>query len=123
MTVGVRLGALALAGAVLLVLPVLPAVAQSAEPPRTPTPLTSKPKRAAVATCPAEKVDINTASRDELRTLPQIGSQRSKMIIRARPYAAPEDLVRRKVLKQAVYDKIKPCIEASGSTPSTAQTQ
>jgi competence protein ComEA len=114
MTVRVRLGVLALAGAVLLA-----AAAQSAEPPRTPTPLTSRPKRAAVATCPAEKVDINTASRDELRTLPQIGSQRSKMIIRARPYAGPEDLVQRKVLKQAVYDKIRPCIVASGATAQT----
>lgn len=118
MTVGIRLGALALAGVVLLV---LPAVAQSAEPPRTPTPLTSRPKP--VATCPAEKVDINTASRDDLRTLPQIGSQRSKMIIRARPYAAPDDLVRRKVLKQAVYDKIKPCIVALGAASAAAQTK
>ena len=118
MTVRVRLGTLVLASAVLWA---LPAVAQSAEPPRTPTPLTSRPKP--VATCPAEKVDINTASRDELRTLPQIGSQRSKMIIRARPYAAPDDLVRRKVLKQAVYDKIKPCILTSGTIPATAQTK
>ncbi len=120
MSVPVRLGTLALAGAVMLA---LPAPLQSAEPARTPTPLTSKPKRAAVATCPAEKVDINTASRDELRTLPQIGSLRSKLIIRARPYAAPEDLVRRKVLKEAIYDKIKPCIVAPSATQATVQTK
>lgn len=93
-----------------------------AEPPRAPA---SKPaskqakgKAPARTTCPAGKVDINDASADTLKTLPQIGGQRSNAIIKARPYAAPEDLVRKKVLKKAVYEKIKPCILASGIAPS-----
>lgn len=91
--------------------------------PRTPTPMTKptpKPGQAAAPRtgCPDEKVDINAASADTLKKLPQIGGQRSSAIVKARPYAKPEDLVARKVLKKAVFEKIKPCITASGVAPS-----
>ena len=98
-----------------------------AEPPKTPTPGTKPtPKTGQTATkptgCPDEKVDINAASADSLKKLPQIGGQRSNAIIKARPYAKPEDLVARKVLKKAVFDKIKPCITASGVAPDPGVT-
>jgi DNA uptake protein ComE-like DNA-binding protein len=98
-----------------------------AEPPKTPTPgtrptpKTGQPTTKATS-CPDEKVDINAASADSLKKLPQIGGQRSNAIIKARPYAKPEDLVRRKVLKKAVFDKIKPCITASGVAPDPGTT-
>jgi hypothetical protein len=68
----------------------------------------------APTTCPPEKVDINDASQDSLRKLPQIGVQRSNAIIKSRPYETPDDLVKKKVLKKVVYDKIRTCITASG---------
>jgi DNA uptake protein ComE-like DNA-binding protein len=85
------------------------------EPAKTPTPLT-KPAQpaAAAAKCPADKVDINAATAEELRKLPQIGVQRSHAIVKARPYATPDDLLKKKVLKKAVYDRMKTCVTASG---------
>ncbi len=97
------------------------------EPPKTPTPGTKPaPKTGQTATkanaCPDEKVDINTASADTLKKLPQIGGQRSNAIVKARPYAKPEDLVTRKVLKKAVFEKVKSCITASGVAAAPGPT-
>lgn len=86
------------------------------QPAKTPTPMT-KPAQTATPprnTCPEEKIDINAASAETLRKLPQIGVQRSNAIVKARPYATPEDLLKKKVLKKAVYEKIKTCVNASG---------
>ena len=66
-------------------------------------------------TKPAEKkpeakkalIDINSASVDELRTLDGIGEAYSKKIVDGRPYARKDQLVSRKIVPQATYDKIK----------------
>jgi competence protein ComEA len=55
----------------------------------------------------ADKLDINTASEEELSALPGIGEARAKSIIRGRPWGAKEELVDRGVLPPATYDKIK----------------
>ena len=52
--------------------------------------------------------NINTSSAADLqRTLPGVGDVRSKAIVAGRPYAAPADLVAKKVLTPGVYDGIK----------------
>jgi competence protein ComEA len=55
----------------------------------------------------ADKLDINTASEDELAALQGIGEARAKAIIRGRPWGAKDELVDRGVLPQATYEKIK----------------
>ena len=52
-------------------------------------------------------MDINTAPASELETLPGIGEAYSKKIVENRPYKRKDELVKKKIVPQATYDKIK----------------
>ncbi len=51
-------------------------------------------------------IDLNTASRDDLMTLDGIGEVRADAIIRARPFRAKTELVERRLIPEALYERI-----------------
>ena len=73
----------------------------------------AKPAASTAAAAATDKIDINTASADQLKAIPGIGDAYSKRIIDGRPYTAKNQLVSRGILPQGVYDKIKDQIIAN----------
>ena len=54
----------------------------------------------------ASPLDINTASRDQLTSLPGVTGGAADRVIAGRPYDSAGDLVTRHVMSKAEYDKI-----------------
>lgn len=80
----------------------------------------SAPKSNKASAANAEKLDINSATKEQLDALPGIGEASAQKIIAGRPYRTKRDLITRKIIPQSTYEKIKDQIIAHRATAKTA---
>jgi len=65
------------------------------------------PKRKTGVVPSEQQIDINRASREQLKTLPGIGDAEAGRIIAGRPYVSKYELVSKKVLPEGLYISIR----------------
>ena len=76
------------------------------------------PRRRPAPTTAANPIDLNSASRDDLMTLEGIGEVKADAIIRSRPFQAKTELVERRIVPEALYDKIADKVFARPPPPA-----
>jgi competence protein ComEA len=93
-----------------------PAPATKSDSKMAPAPSKMAPAADSKMAAPAAKdakIDINTATKDELMAFNGIGDKYSDKIIAGRPYAKKDQLLSKNILPEATYKKIEAQIIAT----------
>jgi DNA uptake protein ComE-like DNA-binding protein len=109
------LAAAMVAGTCLAADPAKPATAQAAPP--DPKPAASK--STAAVKKPAKLVEINSASFEQLKTVPGIGDIEATRIIKNRPYTTRSNLVSKGAISYEAYFALKDYITVNPPDPKT----
>lgn len=72
---------------------------------------------------PAGKVDLNTATVEQLQALPGIGPAKAKAIVESRPYTSLKDFESRNILAASALEKVKGQIAVSRTAAKPVTTQ
>lgn len=101
-----------------------PGVAVAGTSASTPVPAghASAAAKRAAPPAPAELIDINSASRAQLKTLVGVGDAEADKIIAGRPYLSKAELVTKNVMGTGPYMSIKSRIVAMQTSPSKAKS-
>jgi competence protein ComEA len=69
--------------------------------------VTEKSSKTAKKLARGQRININSASKEDLQALPGIGPSKAQAVIDGRPYDKPEDIMKVKGIKQKTFDKLK----------------
>ncbi len=83
----------------------------------------SKKAASASSATSSEKLDINTATKEQLEALPGIGPKYSQKIIDGRPYRSKAELLSKHIVPRSVYEKIRGDVVAHRGTTATASSK
>ena len=88
------------------------AVAQQAPASKATGGASSTQSARVVASPKVKQIDINSAKKEELKTLPGIGDSQAEKIIAGRPYGSKAHLITRNIVEREAYNNIEQLVIA-----------